>query len=207
MSIFGPALVSCSALPTEVVIVRAGSDAYLIVGKTHQGVGFPRVELEIFTVSSIIAAQTGPRFFNVNPLQVSILQDNFYQMSAITTSGSIIRFYYNTSTVNGGQQTIYRREIDAITRFPVGSRIAQNFEGIDPFILDGRTLTTPNHLYLLYTNSNGHLLARESFNLGTLWRNEIVLIEEPPSIQLCEANILDPLGNKEQLQLLLKRAN
>lgn len=205
MAIYGPQLVSCSALPTESVIVRAGTDAYLIVAKAHQGEGFPRRELEIFSVASVIANETGPFFFNVYPLRVEVLQDNFYQVSAITLTGNRIRFYYNTPTISGGQETIYQRDMDVVTRESLTERTALSFNGIDPVIVDGRTGLAPNRLYIVYVDASGRLLTRKSLDLGAVWGTELVIDDTTPPTRLCDANVTDPLTVRENIQVLMKR--
>lgn len=205
MAITGPQLVSASALPVEMLVIRAGADAYLLVNKAHQGAGFPRRELEVFTLAEVIAAASGPYFFNVNPLPLQLLTDSFAKISAVATSGSTLHLYYNTTTVAGGQETIFRQNVDAATRQAQGAKETLPFDGIDPFILDGRTGGDPNRLYLVYVDSAGQLLLRTSLDLGATWGSTVTIEGDPPAVRIAEATLLDPLGDKVQIQVLMQR--
>jgi hypothetical protein len=205
MAIYGPDLVSCSAVSVETAIIRAEDDSYLLVAKAHQGVGFPLRELEIFKVSEVVANQSGPYFFNVRPQQLAVLDDNFHLMTAVTLSGNRVRLYYNTPAISGGQSTLYQRDIDVEAKVSLTARTTLPFGGANPDVLDARVTEKPDRLYLVYLNSEGHLLARESMSLGSIWGNEIVVDRRPPRIYMQESSILDRAGLKESVQALTRR--
>jgi len=190
MAITGPYYVSASALPREYITLRVGSEVYVIVNKSHQGLGFPRRELEFFPFTDLITP-VPPIAYPVYPLRVEILQESFSVLSAVWIGGTIIRLYF-TQTFSVENSTLYQVEVDLANRRASSPVSVLSFTGTDPWIMDGRTPTQPMRLYLLTVNRDGSNVGRHSDDFGTTWSDPAVFDIPGSNIRQMEANFTDP---------------
>jgi hypothetical protein len=180
------------------------SDARIFISKNHRG--NPWRELEMFTLADA-ASPGGPLFFNLDPVRVEILDQSFQLISAINTTGDVVRFYYNAGT----SDEIRAIDLDVVAN-TAGSASVLPFPGRDPFIMDARTVLNPNRVYIVYVNPSGNNAWRQSFDLGVTWVNRNLLPGEEliddiaaTDHTLAECNINDPSGDRESVQVMQRR--
>ena len=207
MAISSPTLVSCNARVDESLALQVGGSSYVIVCKTYNSIGFPIRELEVFSTASALAG--GTAFFNLKPVPVKILRSDFYLITGVNTTGTVVRLYWNPLTLSLTQATpipASSLDLDVSTGLNPGTApTAPSFEAIAPNVLDGRTSLKPNRLYLTYCTTGGACLAQTSLNLGTSWGNVITVEGVAPSVRFVKTNVLDPSGAKETIQAVLQR--
>lgn len=214
MAISAPQLISCSALIDETVVIRAGDDSFIFAFKNHKG--SPRREAEVFTVAAAQAAppfSTGTDFdFGIDPIRIEILDQVFRFVSSILITDTvaapdddpIVRFYWNQiAGTQTGNNPILQVDYNTITNEKVGSVSTLPFEGLDPFVMDARTLAEPLRLYMLYVEpSTAKMALRVSRNLGVTWSDGCFFDSD---VVLVEGVLQDPETLKESLRVLQRR--
>lgn len=189
--VVGPKLISCSAHTTDVMTLGVNGTAYVLVVKAHQG--SPWRELELFTLSDAIGAM-GPLFFNLYPLRIEILDQTFTDLTAFNPSGDVVRFFWNP----GDSTEIKTMTYDVVTGVTSGIT-ALTFNGRDPYVLDARTGTNPNRIYLLTISDSGELEGRVSSDLGLTWGAPVIVTQAADLPIMHEAVISDPLVAKNDV--------
>lgn len=189
------------------VIVQA--DVFVFFSKNHKG--SPNRELELISVRQAQEAASGPFFFNIEPSRVELLQQTFDEVSVFQVQGRQIRLYWNRG-VGTNTDDILTINYDVFRNAAVTAVATLPFTGRDPFIMDARTGSNPNRLYLVYVNAAGRNAFRQSFDLGVTWvdvdgASGETLIDDVADIThtACEANFNDPQGDKEDVQVLQRR--
>ena len=203
MAISTPYYVSASAVPNEYVTLRVGSEVYVIVNKSHQGLGFPRRELEFFPLSQITTA-TSPPAYPVYPLRIELLRQAFSLISAIWLSGNNIRLYF-VETWSPVDSALYSVDVDLVSMGATSPILTSTFTGTDPWIMDGRTIWNPNRLVLLYVKADGSHLGRYSDDLGLTWSAPATIDAAGSDVRQGEGNFDDPLVLKENISVLQQR--
>ncbi len=200
MPVAGPDLLSCSATVAETLVVPAITlaDGRVFISKNHKG--NPWREFEMFTITDVRTI-SGPLFFNLDPIRVDLNDPTFQLVSGINVSGDTIRFWYNSGTSNEMRLI----DFNAVTLVS-GQPVTLGFTGRDPFVVDARTGLQPNRMYVVYVNDAGNNAYRQSFDNGLSWESE-VLIDDVTAIDhiRCEANLTDPLGIRENVQVVQLR--
>ena len=202
-------LVSCSARVEESVVIRVANDAYIFAIKNHKG--SPLREIETFTKGDI--QKSGPFFFNVVPTKIEVLDQVFRFVSAITLStesqviagnSAIVRFYWNQiAGRNTGENLILYADYNVITNELVSAVTNIGFKGLDPFIMDARTSSHPNRLYIVYITENGNQQLRISEDLGVTWSHGCA---HDSNIRWIEGIIRDPQGSKELIRIMQEQS-
>lgn len=200
MPVAGPDLLSCSATVAESLVVPAVTlaDGRVFISKNHKG--NPWRELEMFTITDVRTI-SGPLFFNLDPVRVELNDVTFQLVTGVNVSGDTIRFWYNSGTSN----ELRLIDFDAVT-LTSGQPVTLGFTGRDPYVVDARTGTKPNRMYMVYINDAGNNAYRQSFDNGLSWESE-VLIDDVTALDhiRCEANLTDPLGIRENVQVVQLR--
>lgn len=212
MAFSTPRLVSCSARFEEVVAIRSTSSVIIFGIKNHQG--SPLREIETYQLDQIIDADSGPFFFNVRPLRIEILQQPFRFISVISLTTDeqialgenvIIRFYYNDGGGrNSAQNTIYYVDYNADLNEQVGPVRTLSFEGIDPFVLDARTLVKPERIYMIYIAQTGQQALRVSNDLGKSWSDGCFFDSRTKWV---EGFLRDPEALKEEIRVMTQQSD
>lgn len=202
-------IVGISARNEEAVMVAAGGVTFIVLAKAHTG--GPRRELEVFTLPAAINAGVGPYYFNLRPLRVEVLKQDFFLVSMQPTTASVARFYWNPVTLALARD-VKVLEIDLSQGLaPSGVVVptVTGFPGIDPFIMDARTVDAPSRLYLVYGSAAGDNAYRISDDFGATWNPEVIFDPQPgePPIRQNECNFNDPLGARDDVQVLTQRDN
>lgn len=199
--VVGPTLVGISQRYEETVCFKIGSDHHVLAVK-RPVMGGQR-EMETFTLAEALAG--GPFYFNIRPRRIELLQFDPALVSGFVVSGSTVRLYSNPSSASGAR-LIRRNEFDIVGTLPSSGVTVEVFEGIDPFVIDVRSLAQPNRLYLIYATVLTQVIGfRESVTTGLTWTAEQTFDQATPPVYRVEANILDPLGVRESIQVLHRR--
>lgn len=199
--VLGPVLVGISQRNEETVAFKVGGQHYILVVK-RPVMGGQR-EMEVFTIADALAG--GPFYFNIHPRRIEVLQFDPAMVSGFLISGSNFRMYSNPSAASGPRR-IRRNEFDVVTTLPTSGVTVEAFEGIDPFVIDVRSLALPNRLYLIYATVATFVIGfRDSTDLGVVWTAERQFDQTVPPVRRVEANITDPLGDREHIQVLHQR--
>lgn len=200
MSTTAPQLIGISARMEQAFVVRTASST--VIHNVRAPAGRP-MEVEMFTAAEAISALSGPYFFNLRPHLLQVLDRDFFLVSGLSIAGNAVRLYWNPKSL-GLARDVKRIDIDVSTFLPTGTVVTE-FLGIDPWIMDARTLARPNQLYLVYATSAGQNAIRRSLDGGATWQSEIIFDSTSPLIRLTEANITDPLGTKSAWRALQMR--
>jgi len=199
--VLGPTLVGISQRNEETVAFKVGGQHYILVVK-RPVMGGQR-EMEVFTIADALAS--GPFYFNIHPRRIEILQFDPRHVSGLVVAGSTVRMYSNPSS-DSGPRAIRRNEFGLVTTLPTSGVTVEAFEGIDPFVVDVRSLALPNRIYLIYATVATFVIGfRDSTDLGVVWTAEQQFDQTTPPVRRVEANILDPLGARENIQVLHQR--
>lgn len=199
---FGPTLIGISQRYEETVCFKIGS-AHHVLAVKRPVMGAQR-EMETFTLAEALAG--GPNYFNVRPRRIELLQFDPAFVSGFVVTGNTVRMYSNPAAPSG-LRAIRHNEFDIVGTLPSSGLTVETFEGIDPFIIDVRSLAQPNRLYLIYATVVTTVIGfRESVNTGLVWSAEQQFDQATPPVHRVEANILDPLGVRESIQVLHRRA-
>jgi hypothetical protein len=186
-----------------------GGTTFIVILKAHVTPGFPQREVELFTLADAINVNVGPYEFNLRPQRLEVLQQDFFLLSALDRGGfNGVRFFWSSAA--GAPSQIKYMDVNFQNLHPVvdGAGSTPLFDGIDPFIMDGRVLPTfPNRLYLVYVKADGSNAFRTSSDFGATWGSETIF--DPtggdPPVRIMECNFLDPLTTKENVQVLSSR--
>lgn len=185
----------------EAFVLRIGGQSIIHIVKHLHGV--PN-EIELFSAADAIAAESGPLYFNLVPSVLRVLTQDFHLVSGFTIAGNTYRLYWNPKVV-GLAHNVKRVEVDLSTLIPT-PLTNEAFIATDPFIMDARTGLNPNRLYLVYVAPSGQNVYRVSANLGTSWGDEVPIDDVAATDHnFAEANFNDPLGDKEDVQVLQRR--
>lgn len=177
------------------------ADVFLFIVKKHTS--GPNRELEVISTRQLQAG--GPFFFNVDPVRIELLTQQFTLVSVFQFQGPIVRLYWNR--VAGTTNEIVTVDYDTFTNKATSAVTSLSFEGRDPFIMDARTTADPNRLYMVYVNNAGNNAYRVSDDLGVTWGTELLIDDETATDHnFCEANFEDPLTDKEDVQVLQQRS-
>lgn len=207
MPVTAPVLIGISARYEEAVVVRTATTTMLVLFKALVSPGVPQREVELFSLTAAINVGVGPFFFNLRPTRLEVLNQDFFLVSMLARGLEVVRFYWNPVTASIAQDVKYM-DVDLGTGLPVSAGSAlQGFVGSDPFIMDARSVTHANRLYMVYVTSMNQNAYRISEDFGASFGPEVIF--DPgvgePSIIGCEANVLDRPDPQENVQVLQQR--
>jgi len=207
MAISAPQLVSHVGPPVDCFFTQIDGESRLFILTAKKGATFPRREISTTTVEAVIAA-SGPKLQNHETDDVQRFDQGFHRVSAFQPDAGdkIVRLYWSLISQTGAR-TIFEMTYDLAEQV-AGAVTALAFEGDDPYILDARTVDFPTRLYMVYINAAGNNAYRISLDLGTSWGTE-VLIDDFSAVDHLdvEASLNDPLGLKEDVQVLQRRTS
>ena len=215
MAISTPQLISCSARVDDVEVISAGElGAFVYVFKNI--IGVPLLEPETFTIADAQAALSGPHGFNIDPTRVEILDQGFQLVTAILLTDvadvdagadPIVRFYWNLGA-GRALDTILYLDYNIVTRETVGPVQQTPFGGIDPYVLDGRTDSDPERLFMLVVTTDGDLTIKISHDLGRTWgRNCTSCCLFEHDVFYVEGLTLDATSTRERIRAVLREVS
>ena len=187
-----PVLTNSSAAVEEILVA---TDTYVLTIKNQLG-SIGR-SLEVITVADAVAGTP-------TPLAIPLLDQAFSVVGAFATSSTTARLYWNDAAADASSYPIRQADVDLANR-TVSAVTILPFGGRDPFPIDARTVIEPSRIYLMYVTPSGGNAYRVSSNLGTSFGPEVLIDANGSGVTSAEANINDPSGAKEDVQVLQRR--
>lgn len=192
MAFSTPVLTNSSATMEEIVV---STDTYVLTVKNQLG-SIGRA-LEVILLSDAVNGTPVP-------LAVPLYDQVFSVVGALATSSTTARLYWNDAAADASVYPIRQVDVDLASR-TVGAVTLLPFGGRDPYPVDARTIGEPNRIYLVYATPTGGNAYRVSADFGATFGPEVIVDPNGSGITSVEANINDPQGLKEDVQVLQRR--